>query len=330
MSGLPRALHHRPGRDTRPPPDGAPAARSSQRLHGAGNAAHRSSTHCAASSRRRSAPRERQPAPGARDGGRSSRSCAGYAGAGVSGRLQRVENGFSFAAGGDLIGPNETLAGAPDPQLAAVARRFRGGRPRLRQHGGVAVRPRRLRGLAGGGERRRLPDRSGGSGQGPQISRHHRGRQSKQPCHRLGYRGTGGDPRVTSGGGCCRGGRGHDAVAGAGAGLSADTPWRRRARRYGLYVSADVGRLSAAERAVRTERPRLPRDQRAARPRGPSVALYAVRSAALSPRRAPGHVTAPVVVGRARQRAGGAGGNGSHGGRDRVSRRAGPRVSRGR
>jgi poly-gamma-glutamate synthesis protein (capsule biosynthesis protein) len=34
-------------------------------------------------------------------------------------------NGFSFAAGGDLIGPNHTLAGAPDPQLQAVARHFR-------------------------------------------------------------------------------------------------------------------------------------------------------------------------------------------------------------
>lgn len=36
-----------------------------------------------------------------------------------------VEDGFSFAAGGDLIGPNQTLAGAPDPQLEAVARHFR-------------------------------------------------------------------------------------------------------------------------------------------------------------------------------------------------------------
>lgn len=34
-------------------------------------------------------------------------------------------DGFSFAAGGDLIGPNHTLAGAPDPQLEAVARHFR-------------------------------------------------------------------------------------------------------------------------------------------------------------------------------------------------------------
>lgn len=37
----------------------------------------------------------------------------------------QVPNGFSFAAGGDLIGPNHTLAGAPDPRLDAVARHFR-------------------------------------------------------------------------------------------------------------------------------------------------------------------------------------------------------------
>ena len=37
----------------------------------------------------------------------------------------RVEDGFSFAAGGDLIGPNQTLAGAPDPKLEAVASHFR-------------------------------------------------------------------------------------------------------------------------------------------------------------------------------------------------------------
>ncbi|MGH8320055.1 MAG: CapA family protein [Steroidobacteraceae bacterium] len=37
----------------------------------------------------------------------------------------RVKDGFSFAAGGDLIGPNQTLQGAPDPQLQAVARHFR-------------------------------------------------------------------------------------------------------------------------------------------------------------------------------------------------------------
>jgi Bacterial capsule synthesis protein PGA_cap len=36
-----------------------------------------------------------------------------------------VENGFSFAAGGDLIGPNQTLEGAPDPRLQTVARHFR-------------------------------------------------------------------------------------------------------------------------------------------------------------------------------------------------------------
>ncbi|MHB8812186.1 MAG: CapA family protein [Steroidobacteraceae bacterium] len=37
----------------------------------------------------------------------------------------QVENGFRFAAGGDLIGPNHTLAGAPDLELQAVARHFR-------------------------------------------------------------------------------------------------------------------------------------------------------------------------------------------------------------
>ena len=37
----------------------------------------------------------------------------------------RVEDGFSFAAGGDLIGPNQPLAGASDPKLQAVARHFR-------------------------------------------------------------------------------------------------------------------------------------------------------------------------------------------------------------
>jgi poly-gamma-glutamate synthesis protein (capsule biosynthesis protein) len=37
----------------------------------------------------------------------------------------QVENGFSFAAGGDLIGPNDTLAGAADGRLQAVARHFR-------------------------------------------------------------------------------------------------------------------------------------------------------------------------------------------------------------
>ncbi|MGH8179567.1 MAG: CapA family protein [Steroidobacteraceae bacterium] len=36
-----------------------------------------------------------------------------------------VADGFSFAAGGDLIGPNQTLGGAPDPGLEAVARHFR-------------------------------------------------------------------------------------------------------------------------------------------------------------------------------------------------------------
>ena len=47
------------------------------------------------------------------------------AGASVTTAAQHVENGFSFAAAGDLIGPNHTLAGAPDPQLQAVARHFR-------------------------------------------------------------------------------------------------------------------------------------------------------------------------------------------------------------
>ena len=37
----------------------------------------------------------------------------------------QVEDGFSFAAGGDLIGPNQTLEGAPDPKLQAVAGHFR-------------------------------------------------------------------------------------------------------------------------------------------------------------------------------------------------------------
>ncbi len=37
----------------------------------------------------------------------------------------QVEDGFTFAAGGDLIGPNDTLAGAADAGLGAVARHFR-------------------------------------------------------------------------------------------------------------------------------------------------------------------------------------------------------------
>jgi poly-gamma-glutamate capsule biosynthesis protein CapA/YwtB (metallophosphatase superfamily) len=37
----------------------------------------------------------------------------------------QVDDGFTFAAGGDLIGPNNTLAGAPDVGLQAVARHFR-------------------------------------------------------------------------------------------------------------------------------------------------------------------------------------------------------------
>lgn len=43
----------------------------------------------------------------------------------VSQAAPQVEDGFSFAAGGDLIGPNQTLEGAPDPRLAAVARHLR-------------------------------------------------------------------------------------------------------------------------------------------------------------------------------------------------------------
>jgi poly-gamma-glutamate capsule biosynthesis protein CapA/YwtB (metallophosphatase superfamily) len=38
---------------------------------------------------------------------------------------QQVVDGFSFAAGGDLIGPNDTLEGAPDPKLQTLARHFR-------------------------------------------------------------------------------------------------------------------------------------------------------------------------------------------------------------
>jgi poly-gamma-glutamate capsule biosynthesis protein CapA/YwtB (metallophosphatase superfamily) len=37
----------------------------------------------------------------------------------------QVEDGFTFAAGGDLIGPNSTLGRAPDARLQAVARHFR-------------------------------------------------------------------------------------------------------------------------------------------------------------------------------------------------------------
>jgi poly-gamma-glutamate capsule biosynthesis protein CapA/YwtB (metallophosphatase superfamily) len=37
----------------------------------------------------------------------------------------QVEDGFTFAAGGDLIGPNNSLAGAPDARLQAVGRHFR-------------------------------------------------------------------------------------------------------------------------------------------------------------------------------------------------------------
>jgi len=38
----------------------------------------------------------------------------------------QVADGFTFAAGGDLIGPNNTLAGSPDARLQVVARHFRG------------------------------------------------------------------------------------------------------------------------------------------------------------------------------------------------------------
>ena len=47
------------------------------------------------------------------------------AGAGVARAAPRVENGFTFAAGGDLIGPNQPVRVAADPQLTAVARHFR-------------------------------------------------------------------------------------------------------------------------------------------------------------------------------------------------------------
>lgn len=50
-------------------------------------------------------------------------AAAGAAGARAA---SGVEDGFSFAAGGDLIGPNQTLEGAPDPGLQAVARHFQG------------------------------------------------------------------------------------------------------------------------------------------------------------------------------------------------------------
>ena len=46
-------------------------------------------------------------------------------GAGSVRAAPRVEDGFSFAAGGDLIGPDQTLRGPPDPKLEAVARHFR-------------------------------------------------------------------------------------------------------------------------------------------------------------------------------------------------------------
>ncbi|MBW4050074.1 MAG: CapA family protein [Proteobacteria bacterium] len=46
-------------------------------------------------------------------------------GAGSVRAAPRVENGFSFAAGGDLIGPDQTLHGPLDPKLQAVAKHFR-------------------------------------------------------------------------------------------------------------------------------------------------------------------------------------------------------------
>ena len=45
--------------------------------------------------------------------------------AGAAQATPRVADGFSFAAGGDLIGPNQTLGTKPDPGLEAVARHFR-------------------------------------------------------------------------------------------------------------------------------------------------------------------------------------------------------------
>lgn len=47
------------------------------------------------------------------------------AGASTALAAGHVEDGFSFAAGGDLIGPDQTLQGPPDPALQAVARHFR-------------------------------------------------------------------------------------------------------------------------------------------------------------------------------------------------------------
>jgi poly-gamma-glutamate capsule biosynthesis protein CapA/YwtB (metallophosphatase superfamily) len=47
------------------------------------------------------------------------------AGAGAAQAAPRVANGFTFAAGGDLIGPNQPVRVAADPRLAAVARHFR-------------------------------------------------------------------------------------------------------------------------------------------------------------------------------------------------------------
>lgn len=48
-------------------------------------------------------------------------------GAGAAGTraATQVPDGFSFAAGGDLIGPAQTLQGKPDPALQAVTRHFR-------------------------------------------------------------------------------------------------------------------------------------------------------------------------------------------------------------
>ncbi|HEX5460144.1 MAG TPA: CapA family protein [Steroidobacteraceae bacterium] len=49
---------------------------------------------------------------------------ASAAQAGAGRAAPRVEDGFSFAAGGDLIGPNQPLERAADPGLAVVARHF--------------------------------------------------------------------------------------------------------------------------------------------------------------------------------------------------------------
>lgn len=51
-----------------------------------------------------------------------------WVGAGIAAArgAPQVENGFTFAAGGDLIGPNQPVRVDSDPHLKAVARHFRG------------------------------------------------------------------------------------------------------------------------------------------------------------------------------------------------------------